>query len=165
MMKTSNDLRDRSKRFALQVVRMFITLLKTVEAHVIGKQVLLSGTSIGANCREAYRSRSRAESVAKAGDCLKEPEETAYWLELPVEAGIVEESFLIEAPCSKTSASSVESPRGMRLILDLSSLRINCRESSILREVPLFSSLANPAKGRGSARSWIHNSCFLIVVF
>jgi len=51
--------------------------------------VLRSGTSVGANYREAYRSRSKAEFVAKAGDCLKEIEETAYWFELLVEGGIV----------------------------------------------------------------------------
>lgn len=69
---------------------MFTSLPKTAEAIILGKQVLRSGTSIGANYREAYRSRSRAEFIAKAGDCLKELEETAYWLELLVETGIVE---------------------------------------------------------------------------
>jgi four helix bundle protein len=94
--KPNNDLRDRTKRFALQIIRMFAALPKTVEAQVIGKQVLRSGTSIGANYREAYRSRSRAEFIAKMGDCLKELEETAYWLELLVEGRIVEEKQLAE---------------------------------------------------------------------
>jgi four helix bundle protein len=94
MTNQKNDLRDRTKRFALQIVRVFPSLPKTVEAQVLGKQVLRSGTSIGANYREAYRSRSRAEFIAKAGDCLKELEETAYWLELLVEGGIVEEKHL-----------------------------------------------------------------------
>ena len=94
--KSENDLRDRTKRFALQVIRMFSTLPKTVGAQVIGKQVLRSGTSVGANYREAYRSRSRAEFIAKAGDCLKELEETAYWLELLVESGIVNETCLAD---------------------------------------------------------------------
>lgn len=85
-----NDLRDRTKRFALNIVRMFTSLPKTTEATVLGKQVLRSGTSIGANYREAYRSRSRAEFIAKIGDCLKELEETAYWLELLVESLIVD---------------------------------------------------------------------------
>jgi four helix bundle protein len=51
--------------------------------------VLRSGTSIGANYREAFRGRSKAEFIAKCGDCLREIEETAYWLELLVEANIV----------------------------------------------------------------------------
>lgn len=84
-----NDLRDRTKRFALHIIRMFTALPKTVEAQVIGKQVIRSGTSVGANYREAYRGRSRAEFIAKAGDCLKELEETAYWLELLVEAALL----------------------------------------------------------------------------
>ena len=92
----NNDLRDRTKRFALDIVRMFTVLPKTAEATVLGKQVLRSGTSIGANYREAYRSRSRAEFIAKAGDCLKELEETAYWLELLVESGISDELHMAD---------------------------------------------------------------------
>jgi four helix bundle protein len=101
-----NDLRDRTKRFALLIIRMFTVLPKTVEAQVIGKQVLRSGTSIGANYREAYRSRSRAEFVAKTGDSLKELEETAYWLELLVEGGIVEEHSLadLQKECDELTA-------------------------------------------------------------
>lgn len=94
--KAENDLRERTKKFALRMIRMFTALPKTTEAQVLGKQVLRSGTSVGANYREAYRSRSRAEFIAKAGDSLKELEETAYWLELLSESGIVEESRLLE---------------------------------------------------------------------
>ena len=83
------DLRERTKSFALRVVRMFSSLPKTIVAQVLGKQVLRSGTSIGANYREAYRGRSKPEFIAKCGDCLREIEETAYWLELLVDAGIV----------------------------------------------------------------------------
>jgi four helix bundle protein len=68
---------------------MFVKLPKTAEAQVLGKQVLRSGTSIGANYREAYRGRSKPEFIAKCGDCLKEIEETGYWLELLADAGIV----------------------------------------------------------------------------
>ena len=83
------DLRERTKSFALRTIRMFTGLPKTTEARVLGKQVLRSGTSIGANYREAFRGRSRPEFIAKCGDCLREIEETAYWLELLVESGIV----------------------------------------------------------------------------
>ena len=55
---------------------------KTTEAQVLGKQVLRSATSVGANYREAFRARSKAEFISKCGDCLKEVEETADWLEL-----------------------------------------------------------------------------------
>ena len=56
-------------------------------AQVLGKQVLRSGTSVGENYREAYRARSGLEFGSKIGDCLKELEETAYWLELLVDSG------------------------------------------------------------------------------
>jgi len=83
------DLRQRTKGFALRIIKLFSALPKSTEAQVLGKQVLRSGTSIGANYREAYRARSELEFVAKLGDCLKELEETIYWLELLVEADIV----------------------------------------------------------------------------
>jgi len=78
-------LRDRTKQFALRIVEMFSVIPKTTEAQVLGKQVLRSGTSVGANYREAYRARSKAEFIAKCGDSLRELEETAYWLELLVD--------------------------------------------------------------------------------
>jgi four helix bundle protein len=83
------DLRLRTKQFALRVIRLYAALPKRVEADVIGRQVLRSGTSIGANFREAHRARSDAEFVAKLGDCLKELEETSYWLELLVDSAII----------------------------------------------------------------------------
>lgn len=58
-------------------------------AQILGKQVLRSGTSVGANYREASRARSKAEFTSKIGDSLKEIEETGYWLELLVESGRV----------------------------------------------------------------------------
>jgi four helix bundle protein len=82
----NKDLRDRTKEFAIRVIRMYSNLPKSTEAQVLGKQVLRSGTSIGANYREACRARSKAEFVAKVGDCLKELDETGYWFELLVES-------------------------------------------------------------------------------
>jgi four helix bundle protein len=84
-----NDLRERTKSFALRIIRMFSALPKKTEAQVLGRQVLRSGTSVGANYREAFRARSKPEFISKCGDCLKEVEETAYWLELLVEAELV----------------------------------------------------------------------------
>lgn len=83
------DLKPRTKEFALRVIRMFSALPRTDEARVLGRQVLRSGTSVGANYREASRARSKAEFIAKIGDCLKEIEETEYWLELLVDSGQV----------------------------------------------------------------------------
>lgn len=106
MDKTQHDLRDRTKRFALRIIRIPSILPKTVEARVIGKQLLRSGTSVGANYREAFRGRSRAEFIAKCGDCLRELEETAYWLELLSEGNIASSDALsaIDRECKKLIA-------------------------------------------------------------
>ena len=88
------DLRERTKQFALRVVRMYSVLPKTTEAQVIGKQVLRSGTAVGAHYREAYRSRSDAEYIAKIELALQELEETAYWFELLIGAEILSQQRL-----------------------------------------------------------------------
>jgi four helix bundle protein len=79
----------RTKQYALQIVRLYEKLPQKTVAQVLGRQVLRSGTSVGANFREAHRARSTAEFVSKLGDCLKELEETAYWLELLSDAGVI----------------------------------------------------------------------------
>src|SRR5882762_12004635 len=105
MQKEERDLRDRTKAFALRIVRMFSTLPKTTEARVLGKQLLRSGTSIGANYREAFRARSKAEFIAKCGDSLREIEESAYWLELLVESGVVTEKLApLRQECEELTA-------------------------------------------------------------
>ena len=73
----------------MRVIRMYARLPKTAVARVLGKQVLRSGTSIGANYREADEGRSKAEFIAKMGDSLRELSETEYWLELLIESEIV----------------------------------------------------------------------------
>ncbi|MCE9567275.1 MAG: four helix bundle protein [Planctomycetes bacterium] len=83
-------MRDRTKQFALRVIRMFGALPKRVETEVLGKQVLRSGTSVAANYREACRARSNSEFLAKLGIVEQELDETMLWLELLVESGIVE---------------------------------------------------------------------------
>ena len=84
------DLNPRTKTFALRIIRMYSELSKNdAVAQVLGRQVLRSGTSVGANYREAQRGRSKAEFISKIGDCLKEIEETGYWLELLTESGCV----------------------------------------------------------------------------
>ena len=83
------DIGDRTKVFALRIIRLYASLPKTTEAQVIGKQVLRSGTSVGAHVREGKRSRSDAELISKIEGGLQELEETVYWLELLVDSDIV----------------------------------------------------------------------------
>ena len=85
----NRDLRERTKQFALRIIKLYCALPKTPEAQILGKQVLRSGTSPGAHYREAERARSRAEFVSKIQGGLQDLDETAYWLELLGEAGIV----------------------------------------------------------------------------
>jgi len=82
-------LRDRTKQFALRVVRVFSSLPKTTLAQTIGRQALRSGTSVAANFREASRARSDAEFISKLGIVEQELDETLLWLEILVESNTV----------------------------------------------------------------------------
>jgi four helix bundle protein len=84
----NRDLRLRTRAFALRVIRLYASLPKTTEAQVIGKQLLRSGTSVGAHYMEATRARSVAEFVSKIEGHLQELEETIYWLQLLIDSGI-----------------------------------------------------------------------------
>jgi len=81
----ASDLKTRTKSYALRIIRLFRSLPKSPDAQVIGRQILRSGTSVGAQYREACRSRSNAEFISKIESSLQELDETAYWLELLVE--------------------------------------------------------------------------------
>ena len=78
----AEDLAIRTKKFAVRIVRLSAALPRSREADVLGRQILRSGTSIGANYREARRARSRADFLSKIGVCNQEADETFYWLEL-----------------------------------------------------------------------------------
>jgi four helix bundle protein len=84
-----HQLKQRTKTFALRVIRMTQALPRTREADVIGRQVLRSATSMAANYRAAGRGRSKAEFRAKLGIVIEETDETVLWLELLGESGIV----------------------------------------------------------------------------
>ena len=81
-------MKDRTKKFALRIIKLFSALPKETEAQVIGKQILRSGTSVGAHYAEAGRARSNAEVISKIEGGTQELEETIYWLDLLVEAEI-----------------------------------------------------------------------------
>jgi four helix bundle protein len=88
------ELRARTKRFALRIIRLFQRLPRSPEAQILGKQLLRSGTSVGANYRAAGRARSKAEFSSKIGIVVEEADETVFWLECQVETGIIKEELL-----------------------------------------------------------------------
>ncbi|MEJ7699425.1 MAG: four helix bundle protein [Pyrinomonadaceae bacterium] len=78
----NEDLKIRTKNFAVRIIKLFAALPKTTEAQVLGKQILRCGTSVGAQYREAQHAKSDADFISKIEGSLQELEETAYWLEL-----------------------------------------------------------------------------------
>ena len=88
MSTQAEDLKLRTKRFALRIIKVCRFLPRSQEARVIGNQLLRSGTSVGANYWAACRARSRAEFASKVGIVVEEGQETVFWLELLVEAGL-----------------------------------------------------------------------------
>ncbi len=83
------DLKTRTKAYALRIVRLYVALPKRTEAQVLGKQLLRSGTSVGAQYREACRAKSGADFINKVEGALQELEESTYWLELLRDSAIV----------------------------------------------------------------------------
>jgi len=95
------DLKQRTKVFALRVMKLVGALPETTAGRVIGKQLIRSATSVGANYRAACRGRSKAEFVAKLGIVIEESDECGYWMELIVDGELLKrplvESLLAEA--------------------------------------------------------------------
>lgn len=78
----ADELKGRSKRFALAIIKLFRDLPRTEEARILGRQLLRSGTSVAANYRAVCRARSKAEFIAKLGVVVEEIDETVFWIEL-----------------------------------------------------------------------------------
>ncbi|MBE6775331.1 MAG: four helix bundle protein [Ruminococcaceae bacterium] len=89
-MKQNNVIVDKSKKFALRIIKLYKYLITEKKEYVLSKQILRSGTSVGANIREAVRGYSAADFYFKMGLSLKETEETLYWLELLHESDYIE---------------------------------------------------------------------------
>ena len=100
-MSRPEELRDRTKAFALRVIRLFRSLPYRTDTQVLGKQLLRCGTAVAANYRAACRARSKAEFVARIGIVAEEADEAVLWLELLTESGILKpeqtDSLLKEA--------------------------------------------------------------------
>lgn len=90
-MKTDNVIVEKSKAFALRIIKLYQYLCSEKHEYILSKQVLRSGTSIGANVKEAVRGQSKADFYAKLNIALKEASETEYWLELLHESDYIDD--------------------------------------------------------------------------
>ena len=81
-MSRTNDLLERTKRFALETIKFCEGLPNDETSRIIARQLLRSGTSVGANYRAVHRAKSKADFISKMGTVLEEADESAYWLEL-----------------------------------------------------------------------------------
>ena len=86
---TADELRLRTKQFALRIIRLVAALPKSIEGRAIANELVCCGTSVAANYRAACRARSRSEFVAKMGVVLEEADETQLWLELIIESKLL----------------------------------------------------------------------------
>ena len=89
------DLKIRTKEFALRIIKLVKALPKNQAGIVIGNQLLRSGTSVASNYRAVCRSRSRADFNSKIGVVIEEADESVFWLELIIESGLIEKEFIL----------------------------------------------------------------------
>ncbi len=85
------DMKNRTKRFALDVIRLVSDLPKNTEGWAVGNQLARSGSSVGANYRAACRGKSRADFISKLGIVEEEADESCYWLEIIIDGGLLPE--------------------------------------------------------------------------
>jgi four helix bundle protein len=90
------ELKLRTKKFALRVIKLYRSLPKGKDAEVLGYQLLRAGTSVGANYRAACRARSQADFISKITIVEEEADESAYWIELLIESELVKKELLVE---------------------------------------------------------------------
>lgn len=111
----AQEMRHRTKAAALRVIRLCRQLPRTDEARIIGRQLLRSATSVGANYRAACRARSGAEYFAKLCICVEESDETLYWLELLTKAEIIQAERLASLHQEYNGITGVLAPARKRL--------------------------------------------------
>lgn len=109
-MKSGNQIVDDSKAFALRIIRLYKWLKDEKQVYVLSKQILRSGTSIGANVRESINAQSKMDFINKLNIALKEADETEYWLELLHESGVLDNDQFnsIHNDCSKLIAMLIK---------------------------------------------------------
>ena len=95
MIMKKKDLKERTKIFALEVIKVVEMLPKGKTADILGRQLMKAGTSVGANYRAACRAKSIADFISKMGIVEEEADETIYWMELLIETGLIHADYLI----------------------------------------------------------------------
>ena len=118
-LKDIRQLQDRTKRFAISIIRLSSELPKTDVARTIGRQLVRSGTSVAANYRAACRARSSADFISKISIVLEETDETLFWLELLGEASVIQSTIsdAVRAECEellRIFAASLATAKGNR---------------------------------------------------
>jgi four helix bundle protein len=113
---TPEQLKERTKKFGLRVIRLVESLPVSQTASVIGKQLLRCATSVGANYRSACRARSKADFIAKMGIVEEETDESIFWMEMLIEAGIIKKGQIVEliAEADELTAIAVASRKTAR---------------------------------------------------
>ena len=107
---TEKELKQRTKQFALRIIKLVGALPKSVEGRAIGAQLVRSGTSVGANYRAACRGRSKAEFISKLGTVEEEADESAYWMELIIDGSLLPTrrvNALYQEACELTAIMAV----------------------------------------------------------
>jgi four helix bundle protein len=94
MIMKKKDLKERTKKFALEVIKVVEMLPKGKTADIVGRQLMKAGTSVGANYRAACRAKSIADFISQMGIVEEEADETIYWMELLIETGLIQAEYL-----------------------------------------------------------------------
>ena len=114
-----DEMKSRTKPYALRVIRLVESLPKNRTAEVLGRQLLRSGTSVGANYRSACRAKSRADFISKMGTVEEEADESMYWMELLQETGLV----------SQEKLSNLQTETNQILAITISSIKTTKRNT------------------------------------
>ncbi|MBN1894281.1 four helix bundle protein [bacterium] len=102
-----NELKTRTKQFGLRIIRLVNALPNSSSGRIIGKQLMRSGTAVGANYRAACRARSKSEFISKIGTVVEESDESAYWLELIQDGGLLKADLVSPLLCEAEELTAI----------------------------------------------------------
>jgi four helix bundle protein len=113
----NDDLKDRTKKFALRIIKLVESLPNTPKARVIGNQLMRCGTSVAANYRASCRARSKADFISKMGIVEEETDESAFWIEMLVDTNLMKADLIADLldeaeQLTKIFVSSINTARG-----------------------------------------------------